>query len=182
MLICRYSANSKNLWKAILQTSHGGGGWFEPSIAHFGKAGLCARIAELRLGPVAQLGERRLRMAEVTSSSLVGSTSKQASVLQVRRRSWTRSQGRLVGLVWGKDASEFSSQRADGRRAWGVGVPRPPILWYSAAAVERRYGGGICSNRIVTKRRPCRAASLFWGTQGTRKAGFGVYGPNNGNG
>ena len=33
-----------------------------------------ARIAGLHFGPVAQLGERCLRMAEVTSSSLVGST------------------------------------------------------------------------------------------------------------
>ncbi len=56
------------------QNSHGRDRWFETSIAHFGVAGLYARIAGLYFGPVAQLGERCLRMAEVTSSSLVGST------------------------------------------------------------------------------------------------------------
>ena len=39
-----------------------------------GASGSYASIAEVHLGPVAQLGERCLRMAEVTSSSLVGST------------------------------------------------------------------------------------------------------------
>ena len=54
--------------------SHGRGRWFEISVAHFGAAGLCARMVGLQFGPVAQLGERCLRMAEATSSSLVGST------------------------------------------------------------------------------------------------------------
>jgi hypothetical protein len=35
---------------------------------------LYARIAKLHVGPVAQLGERRLRMAEARGSSPLGST------------------------------------------------------------------------------------------------------------
>ncbi len=74
MYICRIFANSRNPQKPIVLTSHGRGRWFETSIAHFGVSGLYARIVGLYFGPVAQLGERCLRMAEVTSSSLVGST------------------------------------------------------------------------------------------------------------
>ena len=48
------------------------------------------------LGPVAQLGERRLRMAEVTSSSLVGSTPKPRN-LQGKRSDRKRA-GQESGL------------------------------------------------------------------------------------
>src|ERR671921_1023247 len=86
--ICRYFAISRHLQQPIVLPSHGRGRWFEPSIAHSRKScfagitqnsrGVQYRIPNSCIPVVHQpssLGAHRLRMAEVTSSSLVGSTS-----------------------------------------------------------------------------------------------------------
>jgi hypothetical protein len=41
-LICRKFAIFRTLLKSITRPLQGGGRWFEPSIAHFGKAAFCS--------------------------------------------------------------------------------------------------------------------------------------------
>ena len=57
-------------------SSHGGGHWFESSIAHHIASSPAAGWPRRPRGGLAQLGERLLRMQEVTGSSPVSSTSK----------------------------------------------------------------------------------------------------------
>jgi hypothetical protein len=42
--VCGSFAGSRNLWQTIALNSHGRDRWFEPSIAHSGKAPLCRYI------------------------------------------------------------------------------------------------------------------------------------------
>src|SRR5659263_558504 len=55
-------------------SSHGGGHWFESSIAHHIASSPAAGRPRRPRGGLAQLGERLLRMQEVTGSSPVSST------------------------------------------------------------------------------------------------------------
>src|SRR5215212_11900380 len=87
-LFCRNFARFRSLQQTVVLPSHGRGRWFDPSIAHSEKycfAGITqnSRSVQYRIPisciPVvhqpSSLGAHRLRMAEITSSSLVGSTS-----------------------------------------------------------------------------------------------------------